>query len=296
MSFFILSLLLVSISSYLLISNFIPKKSGVGISYFVLCVFAQVVFSFEILSLFKMIMPLNFLVINLCFLILSCFIFINCGKKFYIPDLLTPFKNMKNAFKLDRILFIIFIGFLFFLVSSFLLNVFMPVISYDALSYHFARVPYWILQKSLNHFVCTDSRMLVMPINSELLYSWIFLFLKKDLFMNFVAYFFYIFTMIILYNFAGFLGFCERKKIWSTLIAGSFMSVILQATSLETDIIIAGLVLCSLFFFFLYFKEKRISLLFFSALSYALAVGTKTTALIIMPSCLLFVLIVGLKF
>ena len=61
----------------------------------------------------------------------------------------------------------------------------------------------------------------------------------------------------------------------------SFPSVIVQISGTETDVIIAGLVLASIYLFWNALKNSKISTLYFSALAYALAIGTKTPALML---------------
>ena len=78
-----------------------------------------------------------------------------------------------------------FFAFLSLLLVSFFLAVVTSVLEPDSQTYHFLRAYEYIKNGSLNHFETTDIRALIMPINSEIFYSFmlmeLFLLLKKEL-------------------------------------------------------------------------------------------------------------------
>lgn len=290
---FLISFLTVLISSYLFSSVFAspldskPQKFNAGFLVLLISIFAQVVLTFEFLSLFKAINELNVILMNVFFLVASVIFWIKKGRPLWKPQIKTAFIKIIKALKKDKFLMIMAFGFVFFIAVTVLLNLFMPISSYDALTYHLNRAAYWLTQGSLNHFDIADDRNLVMPINSEILYLWVILFFKNDIGIQFFSFFGYLASIFSVYNILSFFGFCERKKLWSVFILSSFASVIAQVSSLETDVLIAGLVLSSITLFLVSLKEKRIGLIFFSALAYALAMGTKSPAIIAFPGVFL---------
>lgn len=290
MILFIISLILICISSYLVTSVLYVKdseKNGSqinGVIYFFLITFVQIVLSFEILSIFNAISEPGFISLNVLFFIVSLFLWNKNNKPLYLPSLKNEAIKIKNALLRDKSLIILGLSFVFFIFVTLMLCIFVPVNSYDALSYHLARVPFWLLKGNLNHFSTADMRMVVMPINSELLYAWVLLFLKEDWGLGLFSFFGYFLSIISLYNFLGDLKFCTRKKLWAVFILSSIASVLVEASGVETEIIIGGLVLSSIYLFFKAVKENNNMSLFFSALAYALAVGTKTPAIIAFPA------------
>ena len=71
---------------------------------------------------------------------------------------------------------------------------FLPVNEPDALSYHTYRALIWAQKGFIHHFDTADIRNHVMPINSELIYTWIFSLTNKDFgfgFLQFSSYFFW---------------------------------------------------------------------------------------------------------
>lgn len=69
---------------------------------------------------------------------------------------------------------------------------FMPINDEDALSYHVARLPFWYDFRNINHFITSDIRALIMPINSEIFYFWAYSFIKSDVFVRLFSFLSYI--------------------------------------------------------------------------------------------------------
>lgn len=280
---FALSVLLVLVSSYMLASVFEPKKYGIGFLYTVLIAFAQVVLSFEVLSLLKQINVPGVIFANIAVFFAILTFWDKKGKPLYKPQIKETALRIFKALKRDKILMIMGFAFVFLICLIVFMNIIMPVNSFDALCYHLNRAAFWASQGHLNHFDIADDRNLVMPINSEILYTWVLVFLKNDWGLGLFSFVGYVVSIFSLYNILAFFGFCERKKLWCVFIVSSLASVISEASSTETDIIIAGLCLASILFYLVALRDKKVSLIAFSALAYALAIGTKTPSLIAFP-------------
>lgn len=290
MFLFIISFLLVFISSYLITSLIAPKKSILGVIYLFLIAFSQIVLTFEVLSLFTAIKQSWVLGLNVVFTGLSVYLWNKKSRPLWSLDC-KDFKNkINNSLKLDKSLMWLYVGFLVFIIVSIILNVLMPITNADAQGYHCARSLFWVLQGSLNHFEVADIRNLCLPINSEILYAWVILFLRTDALFGFFSFVGYWLAVISIYNILGMLGYCVRKRLWVIFILSSFASVIVQISGTETDIIVAGLVTSSVFLFWYALKNNEKTPVFMSSLAYALAIGTKTTSLIAVPGIGVFLL------
>ena len=64
----------------------------------------------EILSLFSLLKTIPFLICNLLFLLISIFVYKKTNSKFWHIDLKLFFKRFFNTLKLDKTLFILFLG------------------------------------------------------------------------------------------------------------------------------------------------------------------------------------------
>lgn len=290
MILFIISFCLVLLSSYFITSIVAAKKDIVGLIYLPILAFAQVVITLESLSLFSVIKVPWVLALNLLFFAIISFFWFKMGKPLWSIDCKDFFNKIINAFKLDKSLIFLFIGFCVFIISAITLCFLLPITNADAQAYHVARSVFWVFQGSLNHFDVSDIRNLCLPINSEILYTWVILFTKKDVFLSFFSFIGYVYSMISVYNILGYLKYCVRKRLWVILILSSFASVLVQASGTETDIIISALVLSSIFLFWYALKHNKKAPVYMASLAYALAVGTKTTAIIAIPSVGLFLL------
>lgn len=296
MFLFIISFLLVFVSSYFITSIIAPKKSILGFIYLSLIAFAQIVLTFEILSLFSAIKEFWVLGFNILFLTISVHFWNKNSRPLWSLGC-DEFRNrLLNSLKLDKSLMWLYVGFLTFIIVTLILCALLPITNADAHGYHVARSVFWVLQGNLNHFDVADIRDLCLPINSEILYSWVLLFVKKDVFLGFFSFTGYLLSIIAVYNILGLLGYCTRRKLWVIFILSSFASVIVQASSTETDIIIAGLVSSSILLFWYALKNDKKVPIFMASLAYALAIGTKTTSIIAIPGTGLFLLALCLYF
>lgn len=264
---YILALLMNFISSYLLASVF-----GSFLLVF-LIFFALIILNIEILSLFNAINALNVFIFCILNLVLSCWIFkykkANCLKISF------DFKRFLNSFKLDKSLIFLAISFVFMLFVSFCLGSIMPVVEPDAQTYHFLRAYEFVKNGSLSHFETNDIRALVMPINSEIFYAWQYA-LKQN-FFGYGLLSFLSFLSIILSSWSILEKFkiSFRKRLWAIFIFSSLCSVIVQISSMQTDIVVGSLLLLSLALFV--FCDKK--MIYFSSLALSIAFGVKTTAL-----------------
>ena len=282
MVLFFLSLLLTIITGFFVTSIFEQKNFIKIFIYFCLTMFASIVANVELLSVFSKITANNILLINLIFSIITGYFWIKKGKPLFKIRFKRFFKKLFYSIMSDKYLLILGTAFLCMCGVSLFLIAIMPVVNPDAEAYHVLRSLFWISNGNLNHFTIADYRNLPMPINSEILYLWILIFLKKQLWLGIFSFTSFLLAIISLYGIIGKIGFSERHKLWVIFILSSFPSVIVQISGTETDVIIAGLVLASIYLYWSSLKTGKKSELYFAALAYSLAIGTKTPSLMLM--------------
>ncbi|MCD7878865.1 MAG: glycosyltransferase family 39 protein [Candidatus Gastranaerophilales bacterium] len=294
---FLFSLILIFISSWLIMSLIPKTKNNLGFIYLLLIAFGQIVLSFEILSLFKLITRNNFLAVNLTVFLISLILFFVKKSKLYFPQIFVETKNILKALKKDKFLIFLSICFVVFMISELLVVFFFPVTFGDALAYYFTRCLSWIQNGSIAHFITPDTREVVMPVNMDLLYTWLLMFRKSNFGTAVFSYISMILAQYVIYNLLGECGYSRRKRLWSVFVFSSFAIIGIMSYTPCADLFIGSLILCAIYLFFVYVKRKDKYALYFSTLSYALAAGTKTTAVIAAPSlCLaLFLILVFYK-
>ena len=296
MFLFLISLILIFLSSYLITSVLKPKENFIGFVYLFLIAFAQIILTFEILSLFSAINQICFLTMNGIFAGLVLLIWQKYKRPLWKLKSNNLLRRIINSLKLDKSLRVLAFGFSVFIISAVFLCAIMPVNNGDALSYHLARCLFWLGQGNLNHFEIPDVRNTCLPINSELLYSWVLLFVRRDVGIGFFSFFGYVFSMFSIFNILGLIGYCVRKRLWVIFIVSSFASVIVQSSTTEIDVVISGLVLSGIFLFWYALKNNEKAPVFVSSLIFAIAAGTKPTAFMIIPSVFLIFLSLSFKY
>lgn len=282
------SVILVLACSFFIASSVESKNIINFIICFILSAFANIVLTFELLSLFSGISVINVLITNFLFALLGFGFWIAKKCPLCTFDIKAGIKKILTAAKLDKTIAALLIGFLFACIVSLVLIVIIPGVDIDSSTYRVVRALFWIDHGNLNHFYAAEARMIMFPINSEILYAWFMLFLKNDSLLftfNFCSIWLFIGAL------AGILSYITaslRKKLWTILISLSIPFVILRYTGLETGVLIAALVLSSIYFYMEFLKKKKNSSCFLSALALALGVGTKTTVILLLPALFLW--------
>lgn len=291
---FLISIILTVISTAFLTIISENKKIYQAGCIFGGILFGQVVLTYELLSLFSAVTPVNVLIINAVFFVISLLLLKKSGKKpEYKEDFDDEKRRIKFAVQKDKWLKIAVISFFIYMAGSLIYMYVVPPNDGDAVSYHIARIPFWYEAHNINHFVCSDIRALVMPINSEVFYFWAYSFIKSDIFVRVFSFLSYLLFAV------GLRGLFKEIKIsagvflWTLLSLTAMQNIMFAVTGTETNIAIAGLVISSLFLFLTGLKKSEIKYIYFSSLMYALAAGTKTPALQAIPAVAVIMLTIA---
>ncbi len=283
---FILSILLILLSSYFFLSIICSKeKNCAGFLYFLLLAFSQIILSFEVLSLFKGISKTNFLICNIFFLLLSTIIFII--KKSSLYKFSIERNKIISALRRDKVLGLFSVCFVIYLISELILTLFYPVKFGDALAYYFTRCTSWVQAGSLNHFITPDTRELIMPFNMDLLYLWKLLFTKSEIGTGIFSYISYIALIYVIYNFLKEINIPVRQRLWTIFTISSFALLTIEIYTPCSDLFIGALILSSIYLYLKAVKYNSRKDLYFSSLALMLSAGTKVTAFITFPAVLI---------
>ena len=308
---FAVSIIFTLISSYFLLSVIDKKtcfKNNLGFIFFIIIAFCLITFELEFLSLFKIMFAKNLIIANIIILFLSMSLWFINDKNFYIPKIKGEYKKIKKALKKDYILKILSICFIIFILSELYMALFFPVKYGDAISYYFSRCTMWIQNGSISHYITTDPREIIMPVNADLLYAWMLMLKQNETGAGIFPFIFYINGIYTIYNFLGLLGFCRRKRIWSIFVFSSFTLVYIEAQIPGSDLWAGSMLLTGIYLLYCAVKNnpqpqpgknshmpKNICL-YFSALYFAIAFGVKTTAIIAFPSVFIIMLTIMLLY
>lgn len=273
---FITVIILNLISSYLIASIF----NNLLIIF--IAFFAFVILNMEILSVFSNITQANIFIFTILNLIFSIIFFKLKKSAFLKPKF--DLQRLKNAFLLDKSLIILSVAFLSLIFVSLFLATVMPSLEPDSQTYHFLRAYEFTKQHSLQHFETNDIRALIMPINSEIFYSWMLLFKKNFHGYGILSFFSFLLTIFSMWNIFEKFKFSYRKRLYAIFLFSSLSAIIIQMPSLQTDLLVGSLLLCA---FSLFISNE----IFFSSLSLAIAMGTKSTGVISILSFIILIIL-----
>jgi len=228
---FIVSFLLVVGSSLLFTFSLKEKRVTHSVIYFVLILISQLIIAFELLSILKSIHPGGVLLSNMTLFAGSVVLWKKFNK--HRPDVKMLKTNLSQgicALNSDKILLVVGILFLFCSLITLFFVIFVPTNSADALIYKLSRVAFWVQNNSLAYFETSTIRQAVFPINWELLLLWPMVFVKRDYFAVFPAFFSYLGCLGVVSIFLRNLRFSMRRTLWVVLIPGSLPIMILEAS------------------------------------------------------------------
>lgn len=288
MILFLISLILVSTSAFFIANLLDSKKTVNNIIYFFLSAFAQIILALEVLSLFSAISVQGMLFTEGIIFILSLALWITKKRPVIGFNFYDFFRKILYSIKSDKLLAVLMFGFIFMLAAAIFLVIILPSNDASAITYHVVRSLFWIEHGNLNHFNIADAKAVVFPVNSELLYTWVLLFLKKDVFLSGFSFLSFILYIVSLWGILAKFTTSIRKKLWVIFIVSSFTAVAACLASTETNIMIAALTMTALYLIIDYVKSENKPAFFMSALAAAVSMGVKTSAFFIMPAVFVF--------
>ncbi len=213
------------------------------------------------------------------------------------PNLLGPFRDLpyykwnfsvfsKNA---DLSILGIIVG-LVYLAGIFLI-LFTPQNNFDSMTYHLSRVGYWLQHQSLFPWNSPNPRQTSFPINAELGLLWTIVFWGSDQLTGFVQWSAFLVISITIFGFSKLLGASRKQGIFAALIWATFPQIFLQSTTTMNDLVVTAFFSSAIYLGFLGLRENNRNYLILAGLGIGLAMGTKSTAFILLPS---FVIGMGL--
>lgn len=276
--FFIIMLPL--FSSYLFMSVFVKSTDvidRINVTFLILC--CELVLTAQFLSLVNGINGANYLLAGII-LCVSAYSISKNRKETIILDLKrvdAGKKHILECLKKNKLLAYFVLVVIISILWRMFLIVYVPINSWDSMTYHLSKVAYWIQNKSLPLSYATNFHEMARSYNAELLFLWTMVSSKADHFCGFIQLVCYILSGTILYQ-------CCRRHLKNKIAASlavalvwlSLPIVVLESTSTQNDLVVAYFIMLGLLYYLRAFSEgNRILLL--SAVAFALALGTKET-------------------
>lgn len=149
----------------------------------------------------------------------------------------------------------------------------------DSMTYHMARVMYWMQHQSVEHYPTYNPRQLDLAPWSSFAFMHLQILSGGDRFANFIQWFSMIGSLVGVSLIAQLLGTGLRGQILSTILCATIPMGLLQATTTQNDYAVSFWLVCLVCNFLLFIEGKnstRVSIEF--GLSLGLAILTKATA------------------
>jgi hypothetical protein len=223
---------------------------------------------------FSMLIPIPIILYNLLFLLLILTVFYFKKRSFIIPFSLKDFSDCLKASSWTTILIFLVCGEVFWLTTVAYL---FPPFEYDTMTYHLVAVAAWIQSGEINitpYSIWTN----VYPKNTELIYTWLALFLKSDRITDLGQLLFALGGSLAVSGIAR--EFRVNKSL--SIAAGClfFLTplVLVQAKTAYTDLSFAAMFLVFFYFVLRYVTTEKSSYIFFAGLAGGVTLGIKSSA------------------
>jgi 4-amino-4-deoxy-L-arabinose transferase-like glycosyltransferase len=173
--------------------------------------------------------------------------------------------------------------------TTFLLALYVPPNNHDSMTYHLARVGFYLQQRSLKSYPTANIRQTVFPANAEILMLWQVSLLKRDTAVALVQWLSWLGSVLAIYGIARRLRAPPKGALFAALAFASFPEIVLQSTSTQNDLVTAFFLLCA-FLFVAELPRAPATSILLAGTSIGLAIGTKTLALAMLPGFGIYIL------
>ncbi len=280
---------LVLLFSLLVTSIIAPKERSTAILSIYLLSFANIVLVGEAAGLvYQLNSQLFFLIGHALLVIAAGFFWFRAGRPALLGSLRLP-KRVPTwgewAALFKRWPGLSFLGVsvtLVYLFNAFLI-IWFPPNTNDSMSTHMSRIGFWLQHGSFMPWPSPYIWQLIYPINAQTNMLWTILFWGRDTFAEFVQYAGGLSCIVAVFALARRLGFQRPQAFFASMMFATFPQVLLQSTTTQNDLVVAGIFLAAVVLLFAGLDQRRTALLIVSALGIGLALGTKQTVLFMLP-------------
>jgi len=289
----LLSLLLIVLFNYFLSRKivFVRPVNFILIQFLLVC--SNIILTFEIASLIGYLNNINVFLSIQAILAAGAALFsllYKKGQRTNKDDFREILREFWTFFKKNIPLFVMLIAILGAYGFLAHLSIIFPQNTSDSMYNWLARIGHWLQQGSLKPYESFSIFGIIYPYNNSLLMMWSVLFTHTDHYVGLVQWCAALMLSLSIYGLATLLRFSKTQAGFAALIFLTFPIIILQSGTAQNDILTACFFLIGLYFFVSGFQLSNQVHILFSAISLALAVGTKQYVAFIIPGFILIFL------
>jgi hypothetical protein len=259
-----------------------PTRPGFLVSVFIL-VWADLVFTAQILSLLHLVTPGGMLAGHALLALGAFALWRSRGRPRHprvrlprLADMAASVRSVPDVWILGVV-----VGLGYAMLA--LINILVPPNNLDSLVYHLTRVAYWIQHRTLAPWPTPCLHQTLFPLNAGIGNLWSMVFLRCDLLTGFVQWFAALGSMAAVFGLARGFGSSRTQAAYAAGLYLSLPMILLQATTTQNDLTAAALVTAMFFLLRLGLRYDHPGMLSLSGMAFGLALGTKWTVLLILP-------------
>lgn len=170
-----------------------------------------------------------------------------------------------------------------------------PPNNWDGMAYRLARVGYWLQHDSFYTWQTDNPRQTSFPQNAEIGLLWTILICGTDQFAGFVQWAAALTSMAVVFGLSRLLGYTRHQSGFAALIWATLPLNFAEATSIQNDLVVGVFFAAAVYFLFLGLQTRRSTSLLVSGIALGLSIGTKSTALLMLPGLGLVVFIFWMR-
>jgi len=259
-----------------------PTRPAFLISGFIL-VWADLVFTAQILSLLNLVTPGGMLAGHSLLTFAALILWRVTGRpshpRITLPSVAGMLKSARSNPDLWALGLAVGLGYALLA----LVIVLVPPNNLDSFVYHLTKVAYWIQHKTLAPWQTPCLHQTLFPLNAEIGSLESMVFLHSDLLAGFVQWLSALGSMAAVFGLARGFGSSRTQAAYASCLYLSLPMIILQATTTQTDLTAAAIITAMFFLLMVGLNAKHRGMLILSGAALGLALGTKLTAFMILP-------------
>ena len=161
--------------------------------------------------------------------------------------------------------------------------IFIPQNSMDGLSTYLSRVGFWLQNGSFFPWTTNQLGQVVYPVNAQLQIFWGALFSGSDHLAGITQWIAVLISGLGVWGLSRLFGYSKEQAAYSSVLYLSLPLIILQSTTVQTDVVTSAFFITAIYFLFSGLKSNDNRALILFAISLGLGVGTKKSFLLFLP-------------
>ncbi len=168
---------------------------------------------------------------------------------------------------------------------------FLPPNSHDVLTTHLSRVGYWLQNGTYMPYVTHNTFGVIYPYNPALQIAWSVVMAGSDRFVEIFQWLAALACSLAVAGLSRVLGADKPSSLFKGLLFLTFPIVIMQSSTAQTDLVVAAMCVTGFYFLLSGFRSQAKGRLLVSAIAFALALGSKQLAFLVLPGIALALLL-----